>query len=171
MSDRTKSYYAHKLILAMGSKYFERLLEGGFKEGRANEIQITDKISTFDNILKVLYGVGVEIDATAKGLRFLEAMDYYMINGPSQLDYIEAMDVPKTPDLVIFITELRKMYPQKLPKKIVYYLDDMLEDIDNNEKDPITVVKSFWHLLPKSFTKSREHHLEAVDEARDNGED
>ena len=126
-----------------------------------------------DKILKILYGIDVEIDDPIKGLNFLQAIDYYMVNGLSPVDYadhIGAMEMPRTPDLVKFITELREVYPSdKFPKKITRYLDSVLGHVEETEENRIAVFKSFWHLLPKSFTKYREHYLIVYE--GDEGED
>lgn len=48
---------AHKLVLAEGSSFFERMWESGMVEGRSHRVEITGvSLEVMETVLKYLYG-------------------------------------------------------------------------------------------------------------------
>ena len=55
---------AHRIVLAAQSEYFDRLLFGGMKEAKNEEVEIREvRVTTFECLLKYTYTGRVEIKA------------------------------------------------------------------------------------------------------------
>jgi hypothetical protein len=73
-----KKIYGHKVILSLGSKYFERMFESTMKEAKKNEVYLEEiDFNTLKCLLEFLYSD--TIDETNITLELLEAADRFEV--------------------------------------------------------------------------------------------
>jgi hypothetical protein len=62
LDDKEKTFYAHKVVMASSSPWFETLFTNGMKETYSNEITLADTDpAIFELVLRHCYGIEVDI--------------------------------------------------------------------------------------------------------------
>jgi hypothetical protein len=71
----------HKLVLVAGSKYFERLFLGSFRESDATEIDVDVPLKIFTHVVDILYGKYIWTQSAQDEQDLVRALNYFDIRG------------------------------------------------------------------------------------------
>ena len=72
---------AHKMMLAMVSPVFEKMLFGGFKEGKLDEVKLpTDNCRIFNLLLSAIFNESCEMESLNDIFSLMEVAERYQIN-------------------------------------------------------------------------------------------
>jgi hypothetical protein len=102
--------HAHKLVLVAGSKYFERLFLGSFKDNSTTEIDIEIPIETFTNVIRILYRDYIPTYDKAFTYDLVRALNYFDVSGIDTFECWKEFIIPSEAvqfkEYVIFTSEI-----------------------------------------------------------------
>lgn len=135
-------FKVHRIILANGSQFFDRLFKSSFKEKGKERITIETDINFFSLLLKLLYGGQIALTPTTESLKFLQIVDYFGIKIDINL-FISSIDVPEAEDFPSYLEGIHAIYhneddiPDPVINTIEYYLETYYESQDDEFFDSI----------------------------------
>ena len=109
---------AHKVIVAAGSEYLERLLAGQFKEAREPIINIRDvSADLFEQFIRGLYGEPIDLSDWRRVLEIYRLARFYLV----RKDVSELLNLISVPpdDFLEFASEVLQITGEELTQKTI----------------------------------------------------
>jgi hypothetical protein len=136
---------AHKIVLASGSEYFERLLLGPFAAPVADEIIIDADPVEFDIVLNVIYGGEFVYTDDVSSRNITLVLSYFQVHGFNRDSIIEKVAISTDPHEVKDTFDyLALVYPEK---DVSFFVDKLALRMSE------AVRKTFYlmYMLPKEY--------------------
>lgn len=135
---------AHRVILAAGSEYFERLLGGSYRESSQNRISIDEDPKLFDVVLAWIYGIPTGHLDVVTDLANLQVLMKYQVRDLDPEAFVANIQ-PTKEDFDIYLNFVAENYPQGIPETILDTIHLALDDgnYDLNKLPEDTILRLF----------------------------
>lgn len=151
-------FRAHKIVLAGGSEYFERLLLGPFASSVTDEINIDAEPVEFNTILNLIYGEEFKYTNTDENRNISLALSYFQVHGFDRDSIINAIVLTTDPkEIKDTLDYLALLYPEKNTGFFIEELQVQMIDIVRKRPDAMHMLSDEYirgFLMSEWFTKT-----------------
>jgi hypothetical protein len=120
---------AHKLVLAAGSEYFERLFFGSFSSTSDDEIEIEVDPIAFSSIMDIIYGKQYKYSDNEQGRNIALSLSYFQVRSLNRDIILNQVKLIPDPLYIIKTIEfLALLYPERDP---ISYMDSIYKQLVN----------------------------------------
>lgn len=151
-----KIFNAHKLILSLTSRYFDRLFSGSFLESQREKIIINADPEIFEFVLKFIYGQPIEVLIDSIQFKLAESLHYFDVIGFDINFYLNKVTI-NNENFKDYLDLVSKIFPEGVPND---YLDKIAESI-NLETD----LSEYSDELIISLLSNQNYHPQNINDA------
>jgi len=130
---RGREFPAHKLILSIGSGFFNKIFTGSFQESQQTRIKIDADPTVFEQILRGIYGQSYKF---GRDFEVQKALNYFNVRGFDIQGYILNISLDPTgrhmnsftlDRFPAYLDMVNTVYPDGIPQKVIDHITSMIQ--------------------------------------------